>query len=125
MRIELPIFTQICDDTSLPPRAFQIWRRAIQQLDVVEFRELSLNGLAIALSMDRSTIVRAVDLLVSQGWLCKREQGRGLPAHYRVPLSRGMTGDPVVWPSELKAESNAQVQTPQRVGPRVVGRGVV
>lgn len=125
MRIELPIFEQICDDTTLPPRSFQVWRRAIQQLDLVEWRELSQNGIALLLRIDRSTVARSIELLVSQGWICKREQGRGLPALYRVPLSRGQTGEAVEWPDDARVEPTAQVKEEQRVGPRVIGRSVV
>lgn len=125
MRIEIPIFEQICHDTTLPPRAFQVWRRAIQQLDLVEWRELSQNGIAVLLRIDRSTVARSIELLASQGWICKREQGRGLPALYRVPLSRGLTADPVEWPEDTPQDEAPQVKDEQRFGPRVIGRSVV
>jgi hypothetical protein len=125
MRIEIPIFGQVqADLRGLPPRAFQVWCGAIKHLDLVQWRELSLSGLAVEMDADTSTVTRAFGVLVDRGYICKRERA-GLSALYRVPLSRGFDADPVEWPADDVPPPAPQTQKSQSLGPRVVGRSVV
>ncbi|MCA2991047.1 hypothetical protein [Gemmatimonas sp.] len=123
MQIEIPIFRQISRDLSLPPRAFQVWRSAIEFLDVVDWRELKQMAIELELDVDQSTVSRALAVLVDRGYLCKLAE-IGAQPRYRVPLSRV---DPVA-PSTPPAASESVVTThltSRRTRARVVSNGVV
>jgi hypothetical protein len=90
MIYELPIFRQIRTDAALLPRDLQVWCAAIDYLDVVEPREMKhvLLERHFKDELDRSTIGRALNSLVQQGYLCRSDGEKGRAALYRVPLSR-------------------------------------
>lgn len=128
MKIELPIFRQIGRDTRLPPRAFQVWRAAIELLDVVEWRTLKQVEIEHSLSVDQSTVSRALTRLVAQGYLCRqRATGGGATAQYRVPLSQRECTERAP-DARLAEDREAPEGTPQparRSRARMVSRGVL
>lgn len=124
MQIEIPIFRQISRDLKLPPRAFQVWRSAIEFLDLVEWRELKLVSIELDLEdVDQSTVSRSLTLLVDRGYLCKLTEA-GAPARYRVPLSRADCTTKAPVESTVETPGTSHV-TSRRTRARIVSNGVV
>lgn len=85
---ELPIYRQILADTSLSPRDLQVWRAAVEYLDVSEARPLKHLVLEQHLRINRSTVYRSLDRLVAAGYLHRIRGRSGERDRLRVPLSR-------------------------------------
>lgn len=122
MLFEIPIFRQILNDTKLAPRELQVFRAAIEYLDVVDWRELKLQVLEHHLDLDKAAVSRALGALVDAGYLCRQRQLAGR-AMYRVPLSRHGCAEAT---EEMPAEEPTDhVQPIRRRTGRVVSRGVL
>jgi hypothetical protein len=123
MQVEVPIFRQISRDLKLPPRAFQVWRSAIELLDLVEWRELKLATIENDLEVDPSTVSRSLATLVERGYLCKLSES-GAPARFRVPFSRAdcTATSPTDRDAEVSATTLVAVR---RTRARIVSNGVV
>jgi len=128
MQIEVPIFRQISCDLKLSPRAFQIWRAAIELLDLVEWRELKQWEIEHTFDIDQSTVSRALSTLVEQGYLCRQDAIGRAAAKYRVPLSRRDCTDPTPVAQETEtvaATEHAETASTRRQRHRVLSRGVL
>jgi hypothetical protein len=122
MQFEIPIFRQILSDTKVSQRELQVFRAAIEYLDVVEARVLKLLVIEQHLDLDRAAVSRALTSLVEQGYLCRTAQHGG-PALLRVPLSRhecARSDD-----SDSSVDDSQLSGAGRRVRPRVVSRGVL
>jgi predicted transcriptional regulator len=117
MQMEIPIFRQIWRDGALPPRAFQVWKAAIEMLDLLEYRRLKLSSIENALEIDASTVSRALTTLVERGYLDRKE------GEYRVPFSRSDYTGEVQDPQQL--EINVVASPTRRTKPRVHSSGVL
>jgi hypothetical protein len=124
MRYELPIFGQIREDTRLSKRALQVWCVVIEQLDAVDPREWYPELVEIRLSLDRTTVYRAVRTLVDAGYLVRHGA-----TMLRVPLSRVPAEPHTTNPSpaapvaEVEAASASTPRARARRGPRVLSKG--
>ena len=126
MQIELPIFRQILRNTSLSERELQVFRAAIEYLDVVEYRELKLLVIEQHLALDKSAVSRALRSLVHEGYLCRAGGRAGATAQYRVPLSRKhCVRDDTPPRSDAEGSTMATAPTRGRTRPRQVSRGVL
>ena len=125
MQIAIPIFRQIARDRKLTHSAFQIWCVAIDFLDLVEFRELTLSLIEHQMDVDASTVSRALSTLVAAGYLVRQDVGIGLAPLYRVPLSRIPVTSPSVETSETKSVAPSSEGRAPRGKARVISAGVV
>lgn len=123
MQVEVPIFRQISRDLKLPPRAFQVWRSAIELLDLVEWRELKLATIENDLEVDPSTVSRSLATLVERGYLCKLTES-GAPARFRVPFSRADCTAASLTDRNAEASAATPVAV-RRTRARIVSNGVV
>ena len=100
MRAEIPIFRQISLDAERTPRELHVFWAAVELLDLVDERPMTLTALETTLYRlfasagstvetrpSRSTISVALNQLEEAGYLCRREDRDGR-AMWRVPLSR-------------------------------------
>lgn len=97
---EIPIFRQISLDLERSGRELQIWSAAVELLDLVEPRVMTITALETHLlrqqqgihgkaagSISRSTIAHALTRLEQAGYLY-REVGDDQRERFRIPLSR-------------------------------------
>lgn len=128
MRTEIPIFRQIQRDTQLPFRAYQVWLAAVDLLDVVDWRDLKHIEIENALHLHRTTILRALNTLVENGYLCRRDEQQGVVAMYRVPISKGESLRETENPQrpELVETPDVSTKSSGRITrPRTISRGVL
>jgi DNA-binding transcriptional ArsR family regulator len=91
-----PIIEELARDYELGGRDMQIWIVAVPHLDLVEFRELSLDDIAKEFGADdsieavsRPTISRSLLRLVERGYLELHEtRGERRVRRFRIPLRR-------------------------------------
>ncbi len=118
MQTEIPIFRQIRFDLGRSAREQMVFWAAVELLDLVEMRQMTLTALEhelLRLQRDarvkkpgiisRSTISEALSSLETAGYLCREvaEDGRSL---WRVPLSRRANAiDTALEASDTKAKA--------------------
>lgn len=121
MRAEIPIFRQIKFDVMLSAREQMVFWAAVELLDLVEERHMTLTALEHALlrlqresngpkvgPISRSTISGALTSLEVAGYLCRdvADDGRSL---FRVPLSRRpMQSEPA--PESFESKGKAKTR---------------
>lgn len=125
MQIEVPIFRQILADVQLNPRELQVWRAAIEYLDLVEFRDLKVAVIENHLSLDRSTAWRALNALVHHGYLCREDGDKGGSSRFRVPLSRRHCEVESTNHDGMEVLATPEVTRPKRARSRTLSRGVL
>lgn len=134
MRFDLPIAQQIYDDPSRSERDLQVWRKAFERLDLVEWRAVKLEGFAKQHRFSLSTVSAAFDRLVAAGYLCRRQRsnpGPGKPVHeFRIPLSRSVPTDLEQDDSSSESDRDASTKhenthSSPRNRPHVYSKGVI
>lgn len=132
MKLTLPIIQQLYDDDDVTPTEVKVWRKALRQLDVIDWREIKYDIFASAHHISEPTVRRCFARLVELGFLQRRPRvvpGKsGKPTYeFRVPISRELSQEETLIPEPTVPASDSPAKRATRsLGKvRTYSKGVV